>query len=226
MRISGLFGLVGLWTLVLVSALTSGLLGAGTARAYDADDRVLVGRRGAERGYGRGYEADYRARGVRPEVHLSLGGHGDLGAGFRVDIPIVPEGFLRRGRDDFALSPGLDIQFYDFDHDDRRWRDPGPGPRPGPGPGPRPGPAPGPRRGDRVLFIPQLAAQWNFYFPRHAWSIFPELGLAVVIGDWDGYDNVHVDPLVAFGARKHFAEHLALVMRVGWPSGFQLGLAF
>lgn len=184
MRTSGLFGL-----LVLVSSS----LGAGTARAYEGEDRVLVGRRGASRGYGRSYEADYRARAVRPEVHLSLGGHGDLGAGFRVDIPIVPRGFLRHGRDAFALSPGLDIQFYDFDHDDRRWRDPGPGPRPGPGPGPGPDPTPGrgpgPRRGDRVLFIPQLAAQWNFYFPRHAWSIFPEAGLAVVIGDWDGYDT-------------------------------------
>lgn len=175
-----------------------------TTRAYDS-----YGRTG-----GRGYEGSYGIRGVRPEVHLSVGGHGDLGAGFRIDIPIVPEGFLRRGRDDFALSPGMDIQFYDFGHDDRRWDDRGPGP------GPRPG------RHHGALIIPQLAAQWNFYFPRHAWSIFPEAGLAVVIGNWDGYDNVHVDPLFAFGARKHFAGRTALVMRVGWPSGFQLGLAF
>jgi hypothetical protein len=150
-------------------------------------------------------EGDYRVRGARPEVHLSAGGHGDLGAGFRVDIPIVPEGFLRRGRDDFALSPGMDIQFYDFDRDDNRRRG---------------------RDHDAVLFIPQLAAQWNFYFPRHAWSIFPEAGLAVVIGDWAGDDDVHVDPLVAFGARKHFSGRTALVLRVGWPSGFQVGIAF
>lgn len=152
-------------------------------------------------------EADtgnYRERGLRPEVHFSFGGHGDIGAGFRLDIPIVPEGFIGRGRDDFALSPGLDIQFYDFDRDD------------------------GPRGGDRdgVLFIPQLAAQWNFYFPPSDWSIFPEAGLAVVIGDWDHGDDVYVDPLVAFGARKHFAGSTALVLRVGWPVGFQVGLAF
>jgi hypothetical protein len=154
---------------------------------------------------------DYRARGVRPEVHLSLGGYGDIGAGFRVDIPIVPEGFLGRGRDEFALSPGLDVQFFDFDDDDdygRRDRD----------------------RGydddDGVLVIPQLAAQWNFYFPRKAWSIFPEAGLAIVIGDLHGDDDVRVQPLIAFGARKHFNERTALVLRVGWPSGFQIGIAF
>jgi len=155
-------------------------------------------------------QRDYRINGVRPEVHLSVGGHGDLGAGFRIDIPIVPEGFIGRGRDDFALSPGMDIQFYDFDDDD--WDGPGP--------------PPGHNDADGALFIPQLAAQWNFYFPRHAWSIFPEAGLAVVIGDWDGNDDVHVDPLIAFGARKHFSGRTALVLRAGWPSGFQVGLAF
>ena len=162
-------------------------------------------------------QSDYRIRGVRPEVHLSLGGFGDLGAGFRIDIPIVPEGFLRNGRDDFALSPGLDIQFYDFNHadDDRRA-------------GHCNGPAPGPCRhgANGVVVIPQLAGQWNFYFPRHAWSIFPELGLAVVIGDWDGSDDVRVEPLVAFGARKHFSGRTALVLRAGWPAGFQVGLTF
>ncbi|HEX5657866.1 MAG TPA: hypothetical protein VFX59_11760 [Polyangiales bacterium] len=153
---------------------------------------------------------------MRPEAHLSIGGHGDLGVGFRIDIPIVPEGFLGRGRDDFALSPGLDLQFFDFGHDDddcvrggraRICRD-------------------GDHDGDGVLVIPQLAAQWNFYFPRHAWSIAPELGLAIVIGDWHGDDDVHVDPLVAFVARKHFSGRTALVLRGGWPSGLQIGIAF
>lgn len=153
---------------------------------------------------------DYRIHAVRPEVHLSAGGHGDLGAGFRVDIPIVPNGFLRNDRDDFALSPGMDIQFFDFrrDHHRARARD----------------------HDDRdlakVLLIPQLAAQWNIYFPRHGWSIFPEAGIAVVVGDWEGRHNVHVDPLGAFGARKHFNSRIALVMRAGWPTGLQIGLAF
>jgi hypothetical protein len=146
---------------------------------------------------------DYRIRGVRPEAHFSVGGYGDLGAGFRVDIPIVHDGFLRNERDDFALSPGMDIQFYDLHHDGEPDDD-----------------------GDNVLLIPQLAAQWNIYFPRAGWSIFPEAGVAVVIGDWDGDDDVHAEPLGAFGARKHFNNRTALVLRAGWPTGFQIGLAF
>lgn len=149
---------------------------------------------------------DYRIRGVRPEVHFSVGGHGDLGAGFRVDIPIVPEGFLRNKRDDFALSPGMDIQFYDLDRGDPDDDDD--------------------HDGDSVLLIPQLAAQWNIYFPRAGWSIFPEAGVAVVIGDWAGKDDVHADPLGAFGARKHFNSRTALLLRAGWPTGFQIGVAF
>lgn len=142
-------------------------------------------------------DTDYTIHAVRPELHLSVGGHGDFGAGFRVDIPVVPQGFLRNGRDDFALSPGMDVQFIDFgDH----------------------------HHGNAVLLLPQLAAQWNFYFPR-GWSIFPEAGFAVVIGDWDGHDDVHVDPLLAFGFRRHFSSHAALVVRVGWPSGLQVGIA-
>ena len=53
--------------------------------------------------------------------------------------------------------------------------------------------------------------------------------MAVVIGDahhgYGGDDDVHVYPLVAFGARKHFSERTALVMRAGFPNGFQLGFA-
>jgi hypothetical protein len=135
--------------------------------------------------------------GARPEAHMSVGGYGDFGAGFRVDLPIVPSGFLRNGRDEFALSPGMDFQFIEFgDHDH-----------------------------SRVLLMPQLATQWNFYFPR-GWSIFPELGLAVIAGDNHGRypnNNVHVDGLLAFGARRHFSSRTALVMRAGWPNGFQLG---
>lgn len=142
--------------------------------------------------------------GVRPEVHVGLGGHGDLGAGFRVDIPIVPDGFISGADDEFALSPGLDIQFVNFNHHEND---------------------------DDVLFIPQLAAQWNFYFPR-GWSIFPELGAAFVIGSrhrggsHHRGDDFHIDALVAFGARYHFSARNALVMRLGFPSGFQIGISF
>jgi hypothetical protein len=143
--------------------------------------------------------------GVRPEGHLSLGGHGDFGAGFRIDIPIVPDGFISSLNDEFALSPGLDVQFFDLNR----------------------------HEGDRnLLLIPQLATQWNFYLPRD-WSVFPELGVALVFGAGRRYrgdvhrgDDFHADPLVAFGARYHFSSRNSLVMRLGYPSGFQIGLTF
>jgi hypothetical protein len=145
-------------------------------------------------------QSDHTIGGIRPEVHGSVGGHGDLGAGFRVDIPIVPEGFISGANDEFALSPGLDIQFVDLDGH------------------------------DHLLLIPQLAVQWNFYF-RRPWSIFPELGAAIVFGSsHHGYHDddvdVHVDPLFAFGARYHFSARNALILRAGFPSGFQIGVSF
>jgi hypothetical protein len=174
-------------TVIACAAFLFGLAGLASSAAAQADSRDDL----------------HTVQGARPEFHMSLGGHGDFGAGFRVDLPIVPSGFLRNGRDEFALSPGLDVQFLQFHHDDDD-------------------------DDHAVLLLPQLAAQWNFYFPR-GWSIFPELGAAVVIGDahhgYGGDGDVHVDPLVAFGARRHFSERSALVMRAGFPSGFQLGIA-
>ncbi|HKU40830.1 MAG TPA: hypothetical protein VJR89_21865 [Polyangiales bacterium] len=51
--------------------------------------------------------------GVRPEVHLDLGYHADIGFGVRVDIPIVPEGLLQTARDDLAITLGGDLLFDD-----------------------------------------------------------------------------------------------------------------
>ena len=52
-------------------------------------------------------------QGVRPEVHLDLGFHADLGFGMRVDIPIVPGGLLNSAKDELAISPGADLLFDD-----------------------------------------------------------------------------------------------------------------
>ena len=51
--------------------------------------------------------------GVRPEVHLDLGFHADIGFGMRVDIPIVQDGLLISANDDLAISPGADLLFDD-----------------------------------------------------------------------------------------------------------------
>jgi hypothetical protein len=133
--------------------------------------------------------------GVRPELHVGLGWGAELGVGARVDIPIVPRGFVDDVHDEFALSPGADV-FFD----------------------------------DGVGVAALLAAQWNFYL-RPEWSVFPELGLALIFGDHDrgrgnDDDDVRLRPLFAVGGRYHWSRRNALVLRVGWPLGIQVGVTF
>lgn len=145
-------------------------------------------------------------QGVRPEIHLDAGFHGFLGVGFDLEIPIVPNGFLRNRDDELALVPGIDLLFFDA-----RYRDQ-----------------------DRGFGVaPNLTAQWNIYLTRR-WSIFPEAGATLLIGTDRGRfyrhygrdRNVYADPVVAFGARFHANRRLAIVMRVGYPFGAQIGLNF
>jgi hypothetical protein len=188
----------------LASAALCASLVASTAAAEpntDALEQSSASLPAADENGSYGYAIDI----ARPELHTSVSGHGDFGVGFRLDLPIVPWGLLADRHDEFAISPGIDFQFVDFD------------------------------RRDHVLLMPQLALQWNFYFPR-GWSVFPELGAVVVIGDvGDDYEPNHhlgsigssttsLDFLAAFGARRHFNARTALLLRGGWPNGFQLGV--
>jgi hypothetical protein len=151
------------------------------------------------------------ASGVRFDVHLDFGWYGGLGAGFRVDVPIIPDGMIdARGVDDeLVLSPGAEILFWDYygnDHD------------------------------SNVAFAPLIALQWNFYLSDD-WSVFPELGVAMMFGDhWhhrhphdpDGPNHAHVyiDPFLGGGARYHFSARNALLLRINWPAGLQVGITF
>ena len=136
-----------------------------------------------------------------------------LGVGFDIEIPIVPDGFLPASapmQDELAIVPGFDLLFLDdWDRDADR---------------------------DGVAFAPQVSVQWNLYFERSDWSIFPELGFAMFFltdeyeyyrGDGDvGGRRVFADAIVAFGARYHFTERNALTLKAGWPFGFQVGVTF
>lgn len=55
--------------------------------------------------------AEAQIQGVRPEGHLNLGFHGDVGVGFRVDIPILAQGLLDTVNDELAVSPGAELLF-------------------------------------------------------------------------------------------------------------------
>ena len=89
--------------------------------------------------------------GVRPELHVSLGWVGEVGIGARLDIPIVPSGFVHALDDELALSPGIDVAYDD-------------------------------NGGGELAVGGVLAAQWNVYVAP-AWSLFPELGLALIYRD-------------------------------------------
>jgi hypothetical protein len=149
---------------------------------------------------------------VRFDVHVDLGWYGGFGAGFRVDIPIIPDGMIEASGvdDELVLSPGAEFLFwdyYDYDHS------------------------------SSVGIAPLIALQWNFYLS-DKWSVFPELGLALMIGDhWhhrhqhnnpDTGDHTHVffDPFLGGGARYHFSARNALLLRVNWPAGLQIGITF
>jgi hypothetical protein len=143
----------------------------------------------------------HHIRDVRLDAHADFGGYGSLGAGFRVDIPIVRNGLIAGTDDELAISPGADLFFQDFYHG---YYDGGP------------------------YVIPTVALQWNFYVSSH-WSVFPEAGIAFYVGDRDymRHDNtVYAAGHFGLGARYHFNDTNALLLRVSNPTGFQVGLTF
>lgn len=77
-----------------------------------------------------------------------------------------------------------------------------------------------------------FAVQWNLYLAPE-WSVFPELGLALIFSDHDRGQNDNDDdaglrlrPLIAAGGRWHWSRRNSLVMRVSWPFGLQVGITF
>jgi hypothetical protein len=143
---------------------------------------------------------------VRFDVHGTLGWWWAFGLGFRVDIPIVPDGFIEQLDDELAITFGGEFQFVNWDNNRGCngygcW-------------------------GDWSIW-PMVAAQWNFYLTEK-WSVFPELGFTVGIHECNG-GNVcpTASPVVSFGARWHFAPpRLALLFRLSFPFGLQVGLNF
>ncbi len=139
--------------------------------------------------------------GARVDVHADLGGYGSFGAGFRVDVPLLREGFIQNTDDELALSVGLDGYFVNFYRD---YYDGGP------------------------YLIPSIVAQWNFYIGDE-WSVFPEAGLSLWVGDSKYLrrgTGFYAAPNIGIGARYHFSQRNALLARISSPTGFQLGLTF
>lgn len=137
---------------------------------------------------------------VRLDIHGDFGWYNNGGGGFRVDIPVVRDGFLRANgvKDDLSISPGVDLLW---------WYG---------------------RGYEGVGFIPMVMVQWNIYFAEH-WSFLAELGIAVLWGPraWNNrYYSNYVAPVGQLGIRWHFSAANSLFLRVGWPAGAQIGITF
>ena len=152
--------------------------------------------------------------GVRFEVHGTAAWYESLGAGMRVEFAIVPDGFIDRVHDELAISLGGEVFFWAWHggHYGRHghWD----------------------LHHDGVGFMPLGAAQWNFYI-NERFSLFPELGFAMFIyshrhdrNDLDDHAHLRGYPLASFGARWHFTDRNALVVRATFPVGFQFGITF
>lgn len=140
---------------------------------------------------------------ARFDLHADLGGYASVGAGFRVDIPLIRTGLLANADDELALSPGLDVYFANVYHN---YYDSDP------------------------YVIPSAVLQWNFYFPS-GWSVFPEAGIAFYVGDGHylrrgNGRNVYATADFGLGARYHFSARNALLLRISTPTGFQIGVTF
>jgi hypothetical protein len=140
--------------------------------------------------------------GVRADVHLNAGSYGLLGVGARLDLTLLPHGLIEGVNDEIALSPGLDTFFVQAYHNQYY--------------------------GGGFYWVPSVVVQWNFYLGDR-WSIFPEAGLALYVGDANylprGY-GVYAAADLGLGARYHFTERNALLMRISTPAGLQLGVTF
>lgn len=136
---------------------------------------------------------------LRPEAHLGIGFFGGLGGGGGAEFAIVPEGFLSDLDDELALRVGGELVFDDDD---------------------------GPGDDDDLFGAALVATQWNLYLSPE-WSVFPELGLTLIIGDYGrGNDSVHLDIVFAAGGRYHLGTRTSLFLRIIHPFGFQFGVTF
>lgn len=77
---------------------------------------------------------------------------------------------------------------------------------------------------DQIGFYPLAVLQWNFYL-NDSWSVFPEVGF-VLMFPRPHFWRTFIAPVLSMGARYHFTARNALLIRVTWPHGLQLGITF
>jgi hypothetical protein len=156
-------------------------------------------------------------------THYDYALNDGLGLGARFSIPIVDNGFISSINNNVAIGFGLDWLHYSggcyaYNYGGRYG-----------GPCYDVGDA-------NLVFIP-VVMQWNFFVAQH-WSVFGEPGLVIYHGWFDycagappGFNNcanpssTGVDFAFYAGGRYHFNDHVALVLRIGYPT-FSFGVSF
>jgi hypothetical protein len=202
---------------VAMTAATSLALasaGTGTARADDTIKRP---------GDHPHYPVEIELHGVWSWTHYDYAPNDGFGLGARFSIPIVENGFIPSINDSVAIGFGVDwvhysgSNCYDYGFDPHYH-----------GPCYDVGDA-------NYLFFP-VVMQWNF-FVAHQWSVFGEPGLVIYHGFFDycagapagaacgNPTSTGVDFALYVGGRYHINDHLALVLRIGYPT-FSFGVSF
>jgi len=146
------------------------------------------------------------------EPHLLIrdsGHYGDrLGLGFRGTIPVVHNGFVRTINNSVGIGFGVDALLFGDEHCHGNPNDDGY------------------CHNHNEIVLP-LVMQWNFWLHRN-WSVFGEPGLAIVLDDDHGDDDLDIEPIVfSAGGRWHFSNAAALTMRLGGPRlSLSIGVSF
>jgi hypothetical protein len=168
------------------------------------------------------YGVEIEPHGLWGWTHYNYAPVDGFGLGARFSIPIVDNGFISSINNSVAISFGVDWLHYAgtgcYYYYDPRYR----------GPCYDVGDA-------NYLFFP-VVMQWNFFVARK-WSVFGEPGFFVYHGFFDycagaapgavcsNPTATGVDFAFFAGARYHISDHVALVMRVGYPT-FSFGVSF
>lgn len=207
---------------------------AGRMRIFAAAPLLLLAAAAVSTRTARGddtikHPGDHPQYAVEIEPHGAWGwtnydhGPGDgFGLGARFSIPLTDDGFVKTINNSVAITFGLDWLHYSgascYYYYAPQYR----------GPCYYVGDA-------NYLFFP-VAMQWNFFVAR-SWSVLFEPGLVIYHGFFDycggapaGYpcsnpSSTGVDFALYLGGRYHFNEHVALTMRIGYPT-FSLGVSF
>jgi len=195
------------------STLSAALALATTARA---DDTIK------HPGDHPDYPVEIELHGLWSWTHYDYAPNDGFGLGARFSIPIVKNGFIPSINNSVAIGFGVDWLHYSgdncYDYGGPHYH----------GPCYDVGDA-------NYVFFP-VVMQWNFFVAKQ-WSVFGEPGLVIYHGFFDycagapaGFNcgnptSTGVDFAFYLGGRYHVSEHVALVLRIGYPT-FSFGVSF